>query len=350
MASACVNQILDTSSPSWFSPRMSFSHDFAVNQDPTKSPRNGDVDFEFFVRDPTKISSADELFLNGKLVPLQITSINEDNEEEKSGHESHDQFAEEEKECEKIVINEIFEKGNSASPKAPKCSWKEFLGLKRSQNPNIPKSDAKNSKSLKFFRSKSSSSSSSSPMNLPLLKDVDADAELVLNSSSRLSLSSSSSGADHDDLPRLSLDTEKPKMPKLKVTRPKLQKLQKSSRPGVRTGRSATRRAASDSDSRGVSLESPRMNSSGKIVFHGLERSSSSPSSFNGGPRLKARGMERSYSANVRIRPVLNVPVCSLRGSSKSGSVFGFGQLFSSQKKDGASKNQGIRRNGSGSH
>lgn len=48
---------------------------------------------------------------------------------------------------------------------------------------------------------------------------------------------------------------------------------------------------------------------------------------------MKYRGMERSYSANVRVTPVLNVPVCSLRGSSKSG--FGFGQLFSSpQKKD----------------
>uniref|UniRef100_A0A5B6YMB2 Uncharacterized protein n=1 Tax=Davidia involucrata TaxID=16924 RepID=A0A5B6YMB2_DAVIN len=82
---------------------------------------------------------------------------------------------------------------------------------------------------------------------------------------------------------------------------------------------------------RGVSVDSPRMNSSGKIVFQGLERSSSSPSSFNGGPRFKHRGMERSYSANVRVTPVLNVPVCSLRGSSKSG-VFGF-QLFSSQQK-----------------
>jgi hypothetical protein len=82
------------------------------------------------------------------------------------------------------------------------------------------------------------------------------------------------------------------------------------------------------------------MNSSGKIVFQSLERSSSSPSSFNGGPRYKQRGMERSYSANVRVTPVLNVPVCSLRGSSKSGSVFGFGQLFSSspQKRDGINK------------
>lgn len=82
-------------------------------------------------------------------------------------------------------------------------------------------------------------------------------------------------------------------------------------------------------------MDSPRLNSSGKIVFQSLERSSSSPGSFTGGPRFKHRGMERSYSANVRVTPVLNVPVCSLRGGSKSGSVFGFGQLFSSpQKRD----------------
>lgn len=64
------------------------------------------------------------------------------------------------------------------------------------------------------------------------------------------------------------------------------------------------------------------MNSSGRVIFQGLERSSSSPSSLIGGPRMKNRGIERSYSANVRVTPVLNVPVCS----SKS-SVFGF-QLF----------------------
>lgn len=78
------------------------------------------------------------------------------------------------------------------------------------------------------------------------------------------------------------------------------------------------------------------MNSSGKVVFYSgsLERSSSSPSSFNGGggPRARARGMERSFSANVvRVSPVLNMPVCSLRGSTKAGSVFGF---FSKKEKE----------------
>ncbi|ONK65731.1 uncharacterized protein A4U43_C06F350 [Asparagus officinalis] len=85
------------------------------------------------------------------------------------------------------------------------------------------------------------------------------------------------------------------------------------------------------------------MNSSGKVVFYSgsLERSTSSPSSFNGGPRVRARGMERSFSANVvRVSPVLNVPVCRIRGSTKSGSVFGF---FSKKEKDVAAKSNGKR-------
>lgn len=98
-------------------------------------------------------------------------------------------------------------------------------------------------------------------------------------------------------------------------------------------------------------MDSPRLNSSGKIVFQSLERSSSSPGSFTGGPRFKHRGMERSYSANVRVTPVLNVPVCSLRGSSKSGSVFGFGQLFSSpQKRDSTVGGGNSNGNGKSHH
>ncbi|CAA2980586.1 Hypothetical predicted protein, partial [Olea europaea subsp. europaea] len=90
----------------------------------------------------------------------------------------------------------------------------------------------------------------------------------------------------------------------------------------------------------GVSDNSPRMNSSGKVVFNNLERSSSSPGSFNDGPKYKHRGMERSYSTTIRVTPVLNVSVCSLRRSSKAG-VFG---LFSSQQKkesSSASNNNG---------
>ncbi|CAL5070024.1 unnamed protein product [Urochloa decumbens] len=66
-----------------------------------------------------------------------------------------------------------------------------------------------------------------------------------------------------------------------------------------------------------VAAESPRVSASGRVVFRGLERCSSTPASAAGigGPRRpRPRGMERSYSANVRVDPVIN--------------VFGFGLLF----------------------
>lgn len=166
--------------------------------------------------------------------------------------------------------------------------------------------------------------------------------------SARLSLSSSSSSERNDqDLPRLSLDSDKIP-PRVRLIRARLD--------AARAGRSPVRMSANNAalvpPVRGASVDSPRMNSSGKIVFQGLERSSSSPGSFNGGPRpVRPRnGMERSYSANVvRVSPVLNVPVCSLRGSTKSGSVFGLGQLFSPQKKDreGSGAGSGTVRYGS---
>ncbi|URE28821.1 hypothetical protein MUK42_03675 [Musa troglodytarum] len=75
-----------------------------------------------------------------------------------------------------------------------------------------------------------------------------------------------------------------------------------------------------------------------------MERSSSSPGSFTGGPRPRPRGVERSYSANVRVAPVLNVvPVCSLRGSGKPVSVFGLAHLFTPHQKkdrDGSASNR----------
>ncbi|KAG8066299.1 hypothetical protein GUJ93_ZPchr0004g39972 [Zizania palustris] len=72
-----------------------------------------------------------------------------------------------------------------------------------------------------------------------------------------------------------------------------------------------------------LAAESPRVSASGRVVFRGLERSSSSPATAGIGPRRpRPRGMERSYSANVRVDPVIN--------------VFGFGHLFlpSSPAKD----------------
>ncbi|KAL6652017.1 hypothetical protein ACP70R_010942 [Stipagrostis hirtigluma subsp. patula] len=86
-----------------------------------------------------------------------------------------------------------------------------------------------------------------------------------------------------------------------------------------------------------VAAESPRVSASGRVVFRGLERCSSTPASAGVGPRRpRPRGMERSYSANVRVDPVIN--------------VFGFGHLFmpsSPAKEKKADKDRGSvgRRN-----
>lgn len=70
------------------------------------------------------------------------------------------------------------------------------------------------------------------------------------------------------------------------------------------------------------------MNSSGKIVFQGLERSSSSPCTLHAAAKPRSRAVDRSYSSGVRVAPVvLNVPVCSRP-------VFGFFK----DKKDAAAK------------
>ncbi|KAL0363012.1 UNVERIFIED_CONTAM: hypothetical protein Scaly_1256400 [Sesamum calycinum] len=406
MASACVNNIgvspesfLDCPpakfpSYGWLSPRISFSREIpdeeaskvsAAKSSPksqgqavpdsanAEKPEESDpemskdfVDFEFRLEDLVTMLPADELFSDGKLVPLQLSSIRHSLT---SAPASSDvRSPDTPKSCR---INEI----SSAdpylfSPKAPRCSsrWKELLGLKKLyQNSSARQEDQKTTsslssqhhsknaaRSLKHFLHRGSKSSLNASvdasLSLPLLRDSDNESVSI---PCRLSLSSSSSGHEHDDLPRLSLDSDKPStitrnthrntsnLSRVRVV--KRRAPVSSGNPTVpsRVGRSPMRRAPESTvPVRSVSVDSPRMNSSGKIVFYGLERSSSSPSTFNGGPRYRHRGMERSYSANVRVTPVLNVPVCSLRGSSKSGS-FGFPFFSSQQRKENGGSSSG---------
>ncbi|XP_061344615.1 uncharacterized protein LOC133290535 isoform X3 [Gastrolobium bilobum] len=386
MASACVNNIgmspENFPSYAWLSPRVSFSHDSSGSNPSNPDP---EPDFEFRLEDPVAMLPADQLFSDGKLVPLHLSSLKPSTAASPDTSSS----PENSKSYRRIVSSG---KGGGSgcsgsgsdpylfSPKAPRCSsrWKELLGLKKlylnangngNGNGTSSKCDSQkttsfsssstssSTKSLKHFLHRSSSKpapfpSENASLSLPLLKDSDCES---VSMSSRLSLSSSSSGHEHDDLPRLSLDSDKSNPnhnpnpiqisihrnpnPRVRLVKPRAGSFDNKmdQYPNNRAGRRC----------RGVSVDSPRMNSSGKIVFQSLERSSSSPSSFNGGPRFKHRGMERSYSANVRVTPVLNVPVCSLRGGSKSGSVFGFGQLFSSpQKKEGSVGNGGGNNKG----
>ncbi|KAK1283468.1 hypothetical protein QJS10_CPB21g00997 [Acorus calamus] len=359
MASACVNNVgiraetfLDCppfTSFGWLSPRISFSCDFpnepapsavdrvfpvvsddAVECRPSESPHleisagKDFVDFEFRLDDPVKMLPADELFSDGKLVPLHLAPSSA------AGRPPLDPPSP----PPAVGRPPPSSDGYIFSPKAPRCSsrWRELLGLKRVQNPKSdlqkPSSAASknpNPRSLKRFLNRNQKSTpSDTSLSLPLLRES-SDSEAVA-ASSRLSLSSSSSGPDHEDLPRLSLDSDKPSVQPIPISlgrNPPRVRVSKPSRVGRRSSGEPI-----------PSRDSPRMNSSGKIVFQSLERSSSSPGSFNGSRPIKYRPMERSYSANVRITPVLNVPVCSLLGSSKSGSVFGLGQIFSPQKRE----------------
>lgn len=329
-------------------------------------------DFEFRLEeDPVKMLDADELFSDGKLVPRQLNTARPVIESTVTSEEDEirgviNSVPETAKAFRRIDISDaelyLF------SPKAPRCSsrWKELLGLKRNSNnsPN-PKNHDQNqnqkisssssssslkSGALKHFlhrnNPKSLSQSLDSSLNLPLLRDSDSTEIILpnsLSSSSSSSASSSSNQDEHPPHPRFSLDSDPKHMSHISLNRnPPRVRLSKSRPPtgsstsaeihqhhtSVRARSSMHRVSSSDQSSNqsiGLTIDSPRMNSSGKIVFQSLERSSSSPSTFNGGPRVKHRGVERSYSANVRVTPVLNVPVCSLRGSSKSGgSVFGF--------------------------
>ncbi|KAG9136538.1 hypothetical protein Leryth_014379 [Lithospermum erythrorhizon] len=317
MASACVNNVgispesfLDRApakvpSYGWLSPRKSCSRGEKQAEKPTIGESN-DVeelgDFEFCLEDNFTMLPADELFLNGKLMPLELSMAKREVITEKALSRNGE-----------ISIMDPY----LFSPKAPRCTtrWKELLGLRKLYQKEKEKENNNNkscSKSIKNLLNRSSKSSSlDCSVNLPLLKESDNE---------------------HDDLPRLSVDA------------PRGKRHTQSSSGGVR----AMRR---NPDANLISLDSPRMNASGKIVFHNLERSSSSPSSY-GAPRYKHSSVQRSYSANVRVTPVLNVPVCSLRGGG-GGGVFGlFASSTTQPKRDsfGSSSSKGAIHNQCSKH
>ncbi|KAJ0249380.1 hypothetical protein HA466_0148840 [Hirschfeldia incana] len=287
-------------------------------------------DFEFLLEDPVTMLTADELFSDGKLVPLKFSGAVVSSREKKKPITTTSVInTTAAKPCRRLEM-EI--DPYTFSPRAPRCTvrWRELLGLKRpTKTPEEASSPSRlststpnpNTASFRHFLNRSSKSSKDSDISI---------------SSSRLSLSSSSSsGHDLDEVPRLSLDRDNklnnapnPFAPSRAHHHNHLRKPRRHSPADTTTERALT-----------VTADSPRLNASGKIVFHGLERSSSSPGNFTGGPRMKHHhGMPRSQSANVRITPVLNVPVSSLRGGSKPG--LSFGQLFTSSSGNNITKNR----------
>ncbi|KAK4787218.1 hypothetical protein SAY86_011051 [Trapa natans] len=338
-------------------------------------PESCSGDFEFCLEDPVAMLPADELFSDGKIVPLQV-SMPEPASRATISPEIRSPDLTARRRRSDVSDMDIY----LTSPKAPRCSsrWREILGLKKlyqnanakatESNPSrrtslsLSSSSTSNPKSFKHFlhRGSKASNSSDSSLNMPLLKDLDSNS-VVISSRRSLSYPSSGGGHEHEHNPRLSLDSKRPhsryclpknpndsNVPRMRLVKPRADNPRSAAdNPTAnRAERSPVRRQPIDSGGftpGGISVDSPRMNSSGKVIFQGLGRSSSSPSSFNGCSRLKHRGVERSYSAGVRVTPVLNVPMSSLIGSSKSGSVFGFGPLFTSspQKKDAIGNGNG---------
>ncbi|CDY22240.1 BnaC02g25440D [Brassica napus] len=280
MASTCVHNVT-VSAYGCFNARSSGS---AVSLE-MKKLIPPEEEFEFRTEVPVGMLPADKLFSNGKLVTTAVVEV----ETGVSGEEGS------------LV----------SSPKAPRCSskWRELLGLKRfSQNSKAAAS-----------KTSSSSSDASSLISLPLLSDIES---LSVSSSSRMSLSSSSSSSDTPR--RLSLDAERLNhLAHQNITANPFA----PARPRMRLVKQPRDREETCSDS-------PRLNSSGKIVFQSLERSSSSPR----GGGYRNRGVERSYSVNLSVAPVLNVPVCSVRGGSVIFSHF-FSSASSQHNKTGNGSN-----------
>ncbi|KAJ4787981.1 serine/arginine repetitive matrix-like protein [Rhynchospora pubera] len=323
MASACAINTA-TSSPDallWPSPRLSFSRDFSdqpesdLLPDPSTSPKPAS-DFEFHLHEPASIIPADELFSNGKLVPLQPSSSAQPQSDQESPLSDPDQ--------DPPPTDGSSSDPLAPSPRAPMCAsrWKDLLRLKRAKGVPLPSKKTgstqnPNSRPLRFLLKKNPNpkASSEQSMSLPLLP----------------------SGSDQEEKPE---SASLP--PKIRLVRPVPPEEPNSDSDPIRPNRINAHPAPTQPSQparTGPSAESPRLNAAGKVVFTGLElqRSSSSPGSFTGGPRVKYRGIERSYSANVsgvRIAPVLNVPVCSLRGSRKSVSVFGFERIFKGERRE----------------
>ncbi|ONM13840.1 translation initiation factor IF-2 [Zea mays] len=296
------------------------------------APAEADVgEFEFHVvpAAAAALSAADELFSGGKLVPL---------------HRPAPASAP----CSPPPCLDVEPASSEpTSPRAPRCAgrrWRDLLLLvSGSRKPKATAADASNRAAGGYLhavrethfrpllsRDSSSSSSSASsadsgknarrapPSCSPLRTRSAPVANLLHLMSSRTKpTGGDKAGAGPDAPPR-------PKRQEPAGAHPLLARASSSSSSASssdscrnpRAGAGPWRPRGPSRPSRpAVAAESPRVSASGRVVFRGLERCSSTPASAGAAPRRpRPRGMERSYSANVRVDPVIN--------------VFGFGHLF----------------------
>ncbi|KAG8069837.1 hypothetical protein GUJ93_ZPchr0006g43749 [Zizania palustris] len=359
----------------WLGPRVSFGRDVVAGQETASSSSAAEsaiskefIDFEFSLGGAATMLPADELFSDGKLLPLRPHPVvqpetGREQERERDNMSAEIPLTPELVNTVRPLVSECFDP-YVFSPKAPTCSsrWRELLRLKKVQSPQKPSPSASPSPSPAITAStpsRASNSSASRSLKLlllqrnggrasaaavsdlsvaPLLRDSsDSEASLSL-ASSRFSLSSSSSSShEHDDFSRHSVDSVDPTpRPRIRIVRSQPH-TQPPAAAKPRAGQSPARRRPSTPSPpppQVASVDSPRMNASGKVVFQGLERSCSSPAgSVHSSVRSRSRVMDRSYSAGVRATPVvLNVPVCTRP-------VFGFFK----DKKDSPAKESASR-------
>lgn len=287
------------------------------------------------------LSAADELFSGGKLVPL---------------HRPAPASAP----CSPPPCLEVEPASEPTSPRAPRCAgrrWRDLLHLvsssRKAKDDKKCAADGCLKRQETHFRpllSRDSSSSSSAssvdsgkharrppPPSCSPLRTRSAPVANLLHLMSRTRSAADKIGAAAD----ASLHPRRPEPPC--AAHPLLTRASSSS--SASSSDSGRNPRAAPWRPRGpyrparpaVAAESPRVSATGRVVFRGLERCSSTPASGGIGPRRpRPRGMERSYSANVRVDPVIN--------------VFGFGLLFmpsspakerrSDKEKDGAGRSR----------
>ncbi|CAO2043747.1 unnamed protein product [Urochloa humidicola] len=288
----------------------------------------GEFEFRVVPAAAAALSAADELFSGGKLVPL---------------HRPAPASAP----CSPPPCLEVEPAASEpTSPRAPRCAgrrWRDLLHLVSSSSSRKAKDDKtrpadgclrRRDTHFRPLLSRDSSSSSASsvdsggkrarrpppPSSCSPLRTRSAPVANLLHLMSRTR--SAGAAADADASPHAH-----PRRPEPACgAHPLLTRASSSSSASSSdSGRNPRAASAAPWRTRGpsrpsrpaVAADSPRVSASGRVVFRGLERCSSTPASAAGigvPRRPRPRGMERSYSANVRVDPVIN--------------VFGFGLLF----------------------
>lgn len=318
----------------WLGPRVSFSlddaggggvggRDAAAAAGGKAGPGAGaGADFEFLLGGCAAACSmlpADELFSGGKLVPLRIPASTDETAAAAAAG------AEAEVAAQSTLLPPPKQEQQpetpraAAEPKVPARRWRDLLRLRKQQASPGAAADPRPLRRL--LRRGPKPPEPEPSLSLPLLREPGPEEPNVTTTTKAADKTASS---QHQSL----------LPPKIRLSAPQQQT-------------SAPLPAPPPPPPSAVAADSPRLNAAGKVVFNGLGRSSSSPSSLAGGRRHRsgsAGAMERSYSAHVRVAPVLNVPVCSLRGSRKSASALGIDRLFAPSTSGAASSSAGAAK------